>query len=75
MKGSDEKIGSMAAQNNLQDLHKDAKNIIPKEPTHYFLFAQINYQRIRNQHTFASAQIFDHKKKILNMHNSLSAEI
>ena len=70
-----EKNGSMSAQNNFQDLHKDTKKIIPKEPTHYFLLLQINYQRIRNQPFFASAQIFGHKKKILTLYYSPSAEI
>ena len=36
MKVSDGKIRSMVSQNNLQDLYKDTKNIIPKEPTHYY---------------------------------------
>ena len=61
------KIGSMVAQKNLQDLHKDAKQIIPKEPTHYFLFIQINYQRKRSQRTFAPARIFDHKNNIITV--------
>ena len=65
----------MSAQNNLQDLHKDEKYIIPNYPTRYFLFNQINYQRIRNQPTFASTQIFDHKNKILALYNSPLAEI
>ena len=65
----------MATQNNLQDLHKEAKNIIPKEPTRYFLFVQINYQIIRNQSTFASAKCFDYKKKIFTMYDSSLAEI
>ena len=59
----------MDAQNNLQDFHKDAKKIIPKETTHYFLFIQINYQGPRNQPTFTSTQIFDHKNKILNVYD------
>ena len=70
MKGSDEKIGSLVAQKNFQDLHKDTKKIIPKEPTNYFSFIQINQQRKRNQPTFASAQFFDHKKKILTVYDS-----
>ena len=57
----------MVAQNNLQDLHKDAKNITQKEPTYYFSLIQINYQRIRNHPTFSYVQIFDHKKKILTV--------
>ena len=32
----DRKIGSIVAQNNLQDLNKYVKKIIPKEPTHHF---------------------------------------
>ena len=70
-----EKIGSVVAQNNLQDLHKDIKKLIPKEPTHNFLFIQTNCLRTRNQPTFASVQSFDHKKKILTVYDSLSAEI
>ena len=65
----------MAAQKTLKEFHKDEKKIVPKEPTNYFLFIQINYQITRNQPTFASAQILDHKKKILTVYNSPSAEI
>ena len=75
MKGSDGKNWINVSQNNLQDLHKDAKKITPKEPTHYSLFIQINYQITRNQPTFASVQIPDHKKKILTVYDSSSAEI
>ena len=75
MKVSDGKIGSMVAQNNLLDLHKDEKKIIPKEPTHYFLFILINYQRTRNQPIFASAKKFDHKNNILIVYDPLLAEI
>ena len=35
MKDSDGKIGSIVAQKNFQDFHKDGKNRIPKEPTHF----------------------------------------
>ena len=66
------KIGSMAAQNILQDLQKDKIKIIPKEPTRCFLFIQTNYQIIRNQPIFASVTIFDHKKKIFNVYDSSS---
>ena len=59
----------MTAQNNLQDLHKDAKKIIPKKPTRYFLFIQVNYQIIRNQPNFEPVQIFNHKNKILTMYD------
>ena len=65
----------MVAKNKLQDLQKDAKYIIPNEPTHYFLFIQINDQRTRNQPTFTSTQIFEHKKKILTVYNSPLAKI
>ena len=65
--------GSMDAQNILQDLHKDVKNTIPKEPTRYPSFTQTNYQRTRNQPTFASGQIFEHTKKILTVYDSLLA--
>ena len=64
----------MAAQNNLQDLHKDAKKNNTKGTNTLFLFIQTNYQRTRNQPTFASAQIFDHKKKILTVNDSPLAE-
>ena len=74
-KGQDKKTGSMAAQKNFQDSHKEAKKIIPKEPTRCFLFVQVNYQGIRNRPTFASVQIFDHKKNICAVYNSPSAEI
>ena len=70
MKGLDGKIGWMVAQNNLQDFHKYTKNILPKDSTHYFLFIKINYQRTRNQPTFASARIYDQKKNILTMYDS-----
>ena len=69
-----EKNGSMSAQKNLQDLHKDAKKIILKEPTRYFLSVQTNDRRIRNQPTFVSAKHFD-KKSIITVYDSLSTEI
>ena len=65
----------MDAQKSFQDLHKDAKKIIPKEPKCYLLFTQTNYQRTRNQPTFVSGKSFDHKKKILTVYDLLSAEI
>ena len=71
---SDEKKNvSMAAQNNFQDLHKDAKDRIPKEPTAYFILVQTNDQRTRNQPIFTSAHIFDHKKRIFTVYKSQSA--
>ena len=75
MEGSDKKIGSIVAQKNLQELHKDAKKIIPKEPSHCFLSIQTNYQKNINQPTFVSAKTIDHKKKILTVYDSPSAEI
>ena len=63
----------MTSQKNFQELHKDAKEIIPKEPIRYFLFIQTNYQRTRNQHIFVSKQKFDHKKKILAIYDGLLA--
>ena len=65
----------MTSQKNFQDLQKDAKSMIPKEPTRNFLFTQINYQIIRNQPTFTYAQNFYHKKNILTVYDSPSAKI
>ena len=62
-----EETVSMFSQKNLQDFHKDAKIIIPKEPTHYSLYFQINYQITRNQPTYTSAKKFDQEKKVLTV--------
>ena len=75
MKGADQKIGSTAAQNNLQDLHKDTKENIPKESTLYFLPILTNYQIIRNRPIFTYVPSFDHKKKIITMYDSPPASI
>ena len=65
----------MVTENNLEDLHKDAKNMMPKEPTRYYLFIQIDYKRTINKPNLTSSHIFEQKKKILTMYYLLSAEI
>ena len=69
------KIGSMADQKYLERLAQGLNKIILKETTRYFLFILTNYQRIRNQPTFAYAEIFGHKNKILTMYDSPSVYI